>query len=167
MYCGAIINYLNEGFAARGDMEKNTSDEDRYSPVTQMRTARLVMAVAAQLNMELVTIDFPKAFLLGKMDKAKPVFMFAPEGFESFDGEIWQICLPLYGLTISSRKFYESLSEFMRSIGFVHFAGGDPCLFRRPKVLPNTQQTFDNHLAAKKIQSSGKTIEARESVENC
>ena len=44
--------------------------------------------------------------------------------------EIWSVLLPIYGLTISSRLFYQCVSEFFRSIGMGHFMG-DPCLFRR------------------------------------
>ena len=102
-------------FAARGDMEAEDPESDNFSPVAQMRTVRVLLAVAAQLNLELVTMDFPKAFLLGKMDKSKPIFMYAPEGYGS-PGEIWGICLPLYGLTVSSRRFYESLSAAAASM---------------------------------------------------
>ena len=125
-------------FVARGDMETHNEDEtkeSKTSPVGQMKSVRVILAVAAQLNMELVTMDFPEAFLLGKMGQGKPICMFAPEGFGK-PGEIWNIKLPLYGLTVSSRRFYESLSEFMRAIGFQHFSGGDPCLLRRQRPLP-------------------------------
>ena len=145
-------------FAARGDMEANSTEEGRYSPVIQMKTVRLILAVAAQLNLELVTVGFPKAFLLGKVDKSKPTYVFAPEGFALFDGEIWQICLPLYGPTISSRKFYESLSEFLRAIGFEHYGGGGPCLFRRARVLPALQQTFNNHVEARTFKLPGRPL---------
>jgi hypothetical protein len=131
-------------------MENNPPDNDRFSPVLQMRSARVVIAVAAQLNMKLVTLDFPKAFLLGKMDAARPIFMHAPHGFAKFPGAIYEILLPLYGLTVSSRRFYESLSEFMRALGFQHFAGGDPCLFRRPRNMPTTKEIAANNLAAQK-----------------
>ena len=144
-------------FAARGDMETHQDDDDNFSPVTQMRTVRLILAVAAQLNLELVTMDFPKAFLLGKMDKTKPIFMHAPEGFGE-RGEVWQICLPLYGLTVSSRRFYESLSEFMRSIGFQHFAGGDPCLFRRPRLMPSPQEAVVNNYKSIEVGLQGRPL---------
>ena len=107
-------------------MENNAGENDKYSPVAQIKTVRVTLAVAAQLNLELVAVGFPKAFLPGKVDKSKPIFMYAPEGFSTFAGGIWQVCLPLYGLTISSRKSYESLSGFLRAIGFQHFAGGGP-----------------------------------------
>jgi len=137
-------------FAARGDMEKNPNNDDKFSPVAQMRTVRTAMATAAQLNLQLVTLDFPKAFLLGKMDDAKPIFMYAPRGYADFKGEVYQILLPLYGLTVSSRRFYESLSEFMRELGFEHYAGGDPCLFRRPQRIPTKKEVEDNNVAGRK-----------------
>ena len=144
-------------FAARGDMEAEDPESDNFSPVAQMRTVRVLLAVAAQLNLELVTMDFPKAFLLGKMDKSKPIFMHAPEGYGS-PGEIWGICLPLYGLTVSSRRFYESLSEFMRAVGFSHFGGGDPCLFRRKRQLPNELQAKVNHTSAQEAGLPGRPL---------
>jgi len=76
--------------------------------------------------------------------------MYAPHGFAKFPGEIYEILLPLYGLTVSSRRFYESLSEFMRALGFQHFAGGDPCLFRRPRNMPTPKEIAANNLAAQK-----------------
>jgi hypothetical protein len=130
-------------FAARGDMEDTDDGDDRHSPVTQMETVRLLLAVAAQLNLEIFTLDFPKAFLLGRMSDVKKIYMHAPEGFGE-PGEVWLIVLPLCGLTVSSRRFYEALSEFLRAIGFEHFSGGDPCLFRRVKRLPSKKETACN-----------------------
>ena len=145
-------------FAARGDMEADDPEDDRYSPVAQMKSIRVLLAVAAQLNLEIVTMDFPKAFLLGKMDKTRPIFMYAPEGYGERD-EIWSIQLPLYGLTVSSRRFYESLSEFMRAVGFTHFAGGDPCIFRRSRQLPTPEQALHNHSAAVEINLPGRPLD--------
>ena len=120
-----------------------------------MKTVRVLLAVAAQLNLEIVAMDFPKAFLLGKMDDSKPIYMYAPEGFGQ-PGEIWKLQLPLYGLTVSSRRFYESLSEFLRAIGFEHFAGGDPCLFRRLHRLPTEHEAYQNHLNISKNARGGR-----------
>ena len=53
-----------------------------------------------------------------------------------FPGEIWLLLLPVYGLTISSRKFFETLSEFFRALGYAHFGGHDTCLFKRCRRLP-------------------------------
>ena len=102
-------------------------------------------------------MGFPKAFLLGKTDKAKPIFMCAPQG-PGEEGATWKICLPVYGLAISSRKFYEPLSEFMRSIGFEHFPGGDPCLFRRLRRTPNDSDIETNNAAARKHGLPGRPL---------
>jgi len=77
------------------------------------------------------------------MSDVKKIYMHAPEGFGE-PNEVWLIILPLYGLTVSSRRFYEALSEFLRAIGFEHFSGGDPCLFRRVKRIPSKAETATN-----------------------
>jgi len=133
---------------ARGDMQNGDYDHDKFSPVVQLQTVRVVLAVAAQLNLELVFLDLPKAFLLGRMDLTKPVYMYAPEGFGE-PGEIYQLLLPIYGLTISSRRFFETLSEFLRAIGYEHFPGHDNCLFRRVRTLPTAEEA--NTLASEAL----------------
>ena len=53
---------------------------ETFSPVVQLQTVRVVLAVAAQLNLEIVMMDLPKAFLLGKLDDSRPINMYAPDG---------------------------------------------------------------------------------------
>jgi hypothetical protein len=80
-------------------MQNEDYDDDKYSPVVQLQTVRVILAVAAQLNLELVFLDLPKAFLMGRMDLTKPLYVFAPEGCGE-PGEMWMLKLPIYGLTI-------------------------------------------------------------------
>jgi hypothetical protein len=127
---------------ARGDMQNDDYEDDKYSPVAQLQIVRVILAVAAQLNLELVFLDLPKALLMGRMDLTKPLYMFAPEGYGK-PGEMWMLKLPIYGLTTSSRRFFETLSEFMRAAGYEHFPGHDNCLFRRIRTLPTAKETND------------------------
>jgi hypothetical protein len=105
-------------------------------------------------------MDFPKAFLLGKMDKSKPTFMHAPPGGCGTPGEIWAICLPLYGLTVSSRRFYESLSEFMRAVGFSHFPGViHVCSVEGANYPTNASQAKVNHFSAQEVGLPGRPMD--------
>jgi hypothetical protein len=70
--------------------------------------------------------------------------MLAPEGHGE-PGEIWMLKLPMYGLTILSRRFFETLSEFMRAVGYGHFPGHDNYLFRRIRTSPTAKEA--NELA--------------------
>jgi hypothetical protein len=67
---------------ARGDMQNGDYDDDKCSPVVQLQTVRVILAVAAQLNLELVFLDLPKAFLflMGRMDLTKPLSLHACTG---------------------------------------------------------------------------------------
>ena len=120
-------------------LQNDDYEDDKYSPVVQLQTMRVILAVASQLNLELVFLDLPKAFLMGRMDLTKPLYMFAPEGYGK-PGETWVLRLPIYGLTMSSRRFFETPSEFMRAVGHEHFPGHDNCLFRRIRTLPTAKE---------------------------
>ena len=79
----------------------------------------MILAVIAQEQMCVKLIDVKKAFFKGRLHK--PIYIWAPDGHASFEKEIWSVLLPIYGLTISSRLFYQCVSEFFRSIGMEHF----------------------------------------------
>ena len=91
--------------------------------------------------MDLRLIDVKKAFFKGRLHQ--PCYAWAPGGFAAFPGEIWSVQLPIYGLSISSRLFYQCMSEFFRSIGMTHFMG-DPCLFRRMEG-PGIEHPYPEH----------------------
>ena len=112
---------------ANGSQEEQT-DDDTFSPVLKLENVKVILAVIAQEQMCVKLIDVKKAFFKGRLHK--PIYIWAPDGHASFEKEIWSVLLPIYGLTISSRLFYQCVSEFFRSIGMEHFMG-DPCLFRR------------------------------------
>jgi hypothetical protein len=111
------------------DGRTDPTEEDTFSPVARVDSFKLVCAVIAQLRMDMGTADVKKAFFKGRF-QGRRYFIWAPRGFATFPGEIWEVLVPIYGLTISARLWYQCISEFLRQIGFVHYHG-DPCLFRR------------------------------------
>ena len=121
--------------------QEDTAGVDTFSPVLKMENVKVVLAVIAQERMDLRLIDIKKAFFKGRLHQ--PCYIWAPEGFATFPGEIWSVQLPTCGLSISSRLFYQCISEFFRSIGMTHFMG-DPCLFRRLEG-PGIVHPFPEH----------------------
>jgi hypothetical protein len=73
--------------------------------------------------------DVKKAFFKGRF-AGRRYFIWAPPGFSTFPSEIWEVLVPIYGLTIFARLWYQCISEFLRQVGFEHYHG-DPCLLRR------------------------------------
>ena len=70
------------------------------------------------------------------------------------------LLLPVYGLTISSRKFFETLSEFIRALGFSHFGGHDTCLFKRVRTITDTVDLPALTLAASNLGFPGRPSSA-------
>jgi hypothetical protein len=96
--------------------------------VLKLENVKAVLAVIAQERVDLKLIDIKKAFFKGRLHQ--PCYIWAPEGFATFPGEIWSVQLPMCGLSIRSCLFHQCISELFRSIGMTHFMG-DPCLFHR------------------------------------
>ena len=127
------------------DGRTDTTTDDTYSPVGKTTTFKLVCAAITQLGMSLGMADVKKAFFKGRF-AGRRYFIWAPPGFSEFPGEIWEVLVPIYGLTISARLWYQCISEFLRQIGFEHYHG-DPCLFRRlrgPGIVPTYPEHTDS-----------------------
>jgi len=116
-------------WVANGARDPDKGKEGSYSPVGQLVTARVLMCIINQLDMDLVLLDIGKAFWKGRLNR-KAVYMWAAEGFADFEGEVWKILGPIQGLDDSGKTFYQTMSEFMRLIGFKH-CHADPSFFRR------------------------------------
>ena len=129
-------------WVANGARDPEKGVHDSYSPVGQLVTARVLMAVIQQTNMDLVLLDVGKAFWKGRLNR-KAVYMWAAEGFADFEGEVWKILGPIQGLDDSGKTFYQCMSEFMRLIGFKH-AHNDPTFFRRLRG-PGIKHPYPTH----------------------
>ena len=79
-------------------------------------TVRMLMLVAVQTGLDLATCDIANAFPTAPcMEK---VWSIAGPEFGQKAGLKIKISRALYGLTTSSRAFYESLADLLRRIGF-------------------------------------------------
>jgi hypothetical protein len=129
-------------WVANGARDPEKGEYDTYSPVGQLVTVRVLMAVIQQTQMDLVLLDVGKAFWKGRLNR-KAVYMWAAEGFADFEGEVWKILGPIQGLDDSGKTFYQCMSEFMRLIGFKH-AHNDPSFFRRLRG-PGIKYPYPTH----------------------
>ena len=93
--------------------------KDTYASVTKLATVKIIIALAAKLNLECKQFDLVTAFLNALIKKYK-IYVEMPHGFEDYaeDG-IQLVCLllqALYGLKQSPLLWYEELTDFLRSI---------------------------------------------------
>ena len=120
---------------------------DTYAPAARSATVKLVLALAAILNLNLRQYDVETAFLHGDLDEE--IYVYVPDGYEPTDerpdgwseekrkfhhrlqpGAVARCNVPLYGLPQSPRCFWKKLSSHLESIGFTASVL-DPCLMYR------------------------------------
>jgi hypothetical protein len=80
--------------------------EETFSPVVRFASVRLILAIVANLNLELYQMDVKTAFLNGELDEE--IYMDQPVGFVA-KGQERKVCKlkrTIYGLKQSSRQWY-------------------------------------------------------------
>ena len=92
---------------------------DTYSPVARLASFRLILAIAARNNWEVVAFDFNSAYLNGELGEGEEIYMQEPPGYESDLQEMVKLLLKaLYGLKQAGRKWYDALLALLISLGF-------------------------------------------------
>lgn len=92
----------------------------KNSPVAQMTTIRLLLAIAFVINWVLQQLDIHNAFLHGPLDV--DVYIKLPPGLQSTKpNQVCKLKKALYGLKQSSRQWFARLSTLLLSHGFTQF----------------------------------------------
>merc|ERR1712112_551590 len=93
------------------------------SPTAAKESFKLIMALSANFNYKMVSMDIRAAFLQAKtLDRE--VFVRPPKDIEK-EGVIWKLLKPLYGLDDASRKFYLKVKEILQKLGLKTLPGDD------------------------------------------
>lgn len=88
-----------------------------YAPVSQYTTLRVLLAVAAVHNLELMCMDISNACLHGTLEET--VYMQEPKGYETSNGElVCRLRRTLYVLKQSPREWYKALTAALADMGF-------------------------------------------------
>ena len=106
---------------AKGFQERDQPQSD--SPTAAKESFKLLMALAANQNFKVVSMDIRAAFLQAKkLDRE--VFVRPPDDIKK-EGKIWKLLKPLYGLDDASRKFYLKVKETLQELGLKTLPGDD------------------------------------------
>ena len=108
---------------------------ETWAPVVMWSTVRIVMVLAAKLNLVSVQCDITAAFIHGKVPVTEEIYVHQPRGFNRGRGdEVLRLKQTLYGLKQSPRYFFEYLSERLIKLGLSP-SRYDPCLFMNDKLI--------------------------------
>ncbi|KAE8709887.1 Tubulin beta-2 chain [Hibiscus syriacus] len=100
---------------AKGYTQKEGIDYNEvFSPVVKHSSIRILLALEAQFNLELVQLDVKTTFLHGGLENE--IYMTQPEGYKDSGREKWVCKLnkSLYRLKQSPRQWYKRFDSFIR-----------------------------------------------------
>jgi hypothetical protein len=117
-----------QGFSQRPGFDYN----ETYSPVVRYDSLRLIIMIATLMGWFLHQVDFDAAYLNGLLKHI--IYARCPPGLPNSAGKCLKLLKTLYGLKQSGREWYQVLSDFLLSIGFVQ-AQFDPCVYIQPGQL--------------------------------
>ncbi|KAL5818254.1 hypothetical protein ACOSQ3_022150 [Xanthoceras sorbifolium] len=108
--------------------KKGVDFEEIFSPVVKMSSIRVVLGLAASLNLEVEQLDVKTAFLHGDLDEE--IYMEQPESFQ-VKGKEKSVCRlknSLYGLKQAPRQWYKKFDSFMEKNKY-NRTTADHCVF--------------------------------------
>ena len=108
----------------RGDLERVTTEEKRAATLAA-RTARMLFALVAAFDLDLIQLDAVAAFLNSTLPN--DVYTKVPDGFPN-PGMCWKLVKALYGLRVSPKLWLQEATGVLQRLGFTNIPE-DPCVF--------------------------------------
>lgn len=97
---------------AKGYSQKYGIDyNETFSPVVRLDSIRLMLALVAKMDMDMIHFDVKTAFLHGKLEE--DIYMQQPEGYEKGSGVCW-LKKSIYGLKQASRAWNKCFTDFLK-----------------------------------------------------
>ncbi|WKA04180.1 hypothetical protein VitviT2T_022237 [Vitis vinifera] len=110
------------------NQKKGIDFDEIFSPVVNMSSIRVVLGLAASLDLEIQQMDVKTAFLHGDLDKE--IYMEQPEGFvlKGKEDYVCKLKKSLYGLKQAPRQWYKKFESVMGEQGY-RKTTSDHCVF--------------------------------------
>lgn len=110
-----------------------------YSPVVKHYSIRLVLAIVAVFNLEMLQLDIKTAFLYGKLEET--MYMRQPEGYviPGREKEVCDLKKPIYGLKQSFNCWNKKFDSDLIRFGFKR-SQHDRCVYLR--IRPDGEYTI-------------------------
>jgi hypothetical protein len=130
-----LVKKFKARFCVRGDCQKEGIDFwETWSPVVQWSTVRLMMTLAAKLDLCSAQADITAAFVHADLEPGEQIFVRQPAGFQRDGDLVLSLKRAVYGLRQAPRSFFRYLSRSLTSHGLVQ-SDLDPCLFIGKHVI--------------------------------
>ncbi|CAL8095938.1 unnamed protein product [Orchesella dallaii] len=121
------INRYKARLVVKGFEQKEGIDfNETFSSVCRYESIRLLVAIVAADNLEMMQFDIKTAFLYGELEEE--IYMQQPEGFETQDNLACLLLKSLYGLRQAPRVWNNTFKKFLQDNNF-EASTSDPSVF--------------------------------------
>jgi len=107
---------------------------ETWSPIVQWSTVRLMMTLAAKLDLCSSQADITAAFVHAELEPGEQIFVCQPAGFQREGDLVLSLKRTVYGQRQTPRSFFCYLTRSLTSHGLVQ-SDLDPCLFIGKDVI--------------------------------
>ena len=113
-----------------GNLEQRLWEKcDRYAPVLQYSSLRLLTSMAIEARRPLKQGDYKNAFVQASLPEDEITIVRPPPGDPDVDlDEFWLLEKSLYGLRRAPKHWYDKMSSSLKAMG-LRPSASDPCLF--------------------------------------
>jgi Reverse transcriptase (RNA-dependent DNA polymerase) len=113
---GAILKYKARLVAQGFTQIEGVDYDETFAPVAKLASLRVIMAMAAERDLELHQMDVKSAYLNGEL--REEIFMEAPLGFDIPNGMVLCLIKAVYGTKQGGRVWYDEIREKLRTMGY-------------------------------------------------
>jgi hypothetical protein len=125
---GAILKYKAHVVAQGFTQIEGIDYDETLAPVAKLASLRMILALAAELDLEVHQMDVKSAYLNGELKEE--IYMKPPLGFDIPDGMVLKLVKALYGTKQGGRVWYENIRDTLRTMGYER-TNADHAVFTR------------------------------------
>ncbi|KAJ9557107.1 LOW QUALITY PROTEIN: hypothetical protein OSB04_011721 [Centaurea solstitialis] len=125
------VHTFKARLVAKGFTQTHGVDyEETFSPVAMIKSIRILLAIVAFYDYEILQMDVKTTFLNGKL--TEDVYMTQPEGFKppQHPDKVCKLQRSIYGLKQASRSWNLCFDEKVKTFGFTK-SEDEPCVYVR------------------------------------